>query len=104
MSATNSSKQSIFNDKEQHIQYQLLKDEIEDFIDENTINQSSVDITDIDKCIDEVTRLWSQFRITCLELSNLKSTEEYESVYSHEIDLTLANIKEYNNQHQRKKI
>ena len=67
MDAKTSDVSSCVVDKEQTMKYQLLKEEIDDFIDENPANQSVIDIKDIDKCIDEITRLRSQFRAVCLQ-------------------------------------
>ena len=89
---TASNKPSCVVDKEQQMKYQLLKEEIGDFIDENPANQSIVDIKDVEKCIDEITRLRSQFRAICLEIQH---AETYDMDYSEEINSILASIKEY---------
>ena len=86
-----SNQSSCVLDKEHLFKYQLLKEEIDDFIDENPANHNII-ITDIDKCIDEITRLRSQFRTICLEIQH---SDAYEMSYSEEVNSILACIKEY---------
>ena len=56
-------------DSQKMMRYKLLQEEITDYMDENPTNSTLVHIKDIDTCIDEITRLRSQFRAIYIEFS-----------------------------------
>ena len=56
-------------DSQKIMRYKLLQEEITDYMDENPTNSTLVHIKDIDTCIDEITRLRSQFRAIYIEFS-----------------------------------
>ena len=68
----------------------VLKDEINDFIDENPINQSLINVLDIDNCINKISILRTEFRTLCKEVSKTAADSSYVDSES-----TLALIKEY---------
>ena len=70
--------------------YCVLKDEINDFIDENPINQSSINVLDIDNCISKISILRTEFRTICKEV-----TEKTADNPCKDSESTLALIKEY---------
>ena len=70
--------------------YCVLKDEINDFIDENPINQSLINVLDIDNCISKISILRTEFRTICKEVSETAADSSYVDSES-----TLALIKEY---------
>ena len=75
--------------------YDVLKDEIEDYIDENLINHTIVSVGDIESCIDKITDLRTQFRQTVKEIQNSLDIEQFNSQFADEIALIYACIKEY---------
>ena len=75
--------------------YSVAKDEIDDFIDENPINMTTVFVSDIDTCIDTITKLRTDFRITCKQIHTHVQIYKLEYNYSKEIEVVLNNIKEY---------
>ena len=70
--------------------YCVLKDEINDFINENPINQSLINVLDIDNCISKISTLRTEFRTICKEV-----TENTADNPCKDSESTLALIKEY---------
>ena len=81
--------------KQLKIKYDILKDEIEDYIDENPTNDSVVSIDDIESCIDKITNLRTQFRQTVKNIQVIVDEEHFNSVFTDEITAIYAYIKEY---------
>ena len=81
----------------QHLKssYDILNEEIDNFIDENPTNDTIVSVEDIDACISKITDLRSQYRKTVKSVQLLVSPEQFEASFSHEITASLACIKEY---------
>ena len=81
----------------QHLisKYDVLKEEVEDYLDENPINYTIVSVEDIDSCIEKVTDLRSQFRQVVKNIQLDMSKEHFESSFSAEVASLLACIKEY---------
>ena len=75
--------------------YDILKEEIDDFIDENPTNYSVVSVDDIDLCIDKITELRSQFRQTVKNIEISMKKEQFASVFTTEISSMYAYMKEY---------
>ena len=75
--------------------YDVLKEEIEDYIDENPTNHTIVSIDDIETCIDKITDLRTQFRQTVKQIQISVSREDFNSQFNDEITLLYAFIKEY---------
>ena len=75
--------------------YSVIKDEIDDFIDENPINMTTVFVSDIDTCIDKISQLRTDFRIICKEIHTHIQLYNTEDNYSKESEVVLHNIKEY---------
>ena len=75
--------------------YDILNEEIEDFMDENPTNDTIVSVEDIDSCISKITDLRSQYRKTVKSIQLLVSSDQFEASFSHEITASLACIKEY---------
>ena len=71
--------------------YSVLNDEIQDFLDENPINLSLINVVDIDKCINNISKLRTEFRTICKEISEKDS----DKAYCKESESTFALIKEY---------
>ena len=71
-----------FIDPNQQLKYSLLRDEINDFIDENPTNHTIIDIKDVEKCIEEITRLRSQFRSIYILFSSSLSANVNEENFS----------------------
>ena len=82
-------------DSQKIMRYKLLQEEITDYMDENPTNSTLVHIKDIDTCIDEITRLRSQFRAIYIEFSSTLETQVYEDEFSEDVNNILAAIKEY---------
>ena len=55
--------------------YALVKEEIDDFIDENPINHTIFNADDVDICIEKVTDFRCQFRQICKDIQNPIPTE-----------------------------
>ena len=64
-------------------------------MDENPPNSTLVNIKDVDTCIDEMTRLRSQFRAIYIEFSSTLQAQVYEDEFSEDVNNTLTAIKEY---------
>ena len=75
--------------------YSVAKDEIEDFIDENPVNMTTVCISDIDSCLDTITKLRTEFRIVCKEMSTFLHMHNLDDSYSDDIETVLNSVKEY---------
>ena len=75
--------------------YELLHDEIDDFIDENPPNITVISIHDIDSCIETITAFRTQFRQIVQEIQENLSEDDFDSSYSKDINSILARIKEY---------
>ena len=82
-------------DSQKIMRYKLLQEEITDYMDENPTNSTLVHIKDIDTCIDEITRLRSQFRAIYIEFSSTLEAQVYEDKFSEDVNNILAAIKEY---------
>ena len=91
-SSMNEHDQEIINLKSKFIT--LLK-EIDDHIDENTINKYTVSIEDIDSCVDKIEKLRSQQRGVNHDIACKLKSEEYECQFREKYELSMANIKEY---------
>ena len=78
-----------------HSKYVLLKEEIDDFMDENPTNQTLVSADDVEVCIEKVTQLRSKFRGICKDIENLLELDQFNSTYTDEICTIMASIKEY---------
>ena len=74
--------------------YTLLKQEIDDYMDENPTNETCIYFADVDTCIDKITQMRTEFRTICIDLENTMPTAQYPT-YSHEINDIMAAIKEY---------
>ena len=81
----------------QHLasRYSIAKDEIEDFIDENPINMTIINVDDIDTCIQTIINLRTEFRVIFNEISIQVQNLQLDDVYSKESQLILSCIKEY---------
>ena len=75
--------------------YELLREEIEDFIDENPPNLTVISIQDIDSCIETITALRTQFRQIVKEIEDILPIDDFEFSFSKNNCSTLASIKEY---------
>ena len=75
--------------------YDILKDEIEDYIDENPTNYSIVSIDDIDSCVQKITDLRSQLRQIVKQIQIAMDTEQFKSAFMNEITSIYGCIKEY---------
>ena len=75
--------------------YGVLKEEIEDYIDENPTNQTIVSIDDIESCIEKITVLRTQFRQTVKQIEASVDREQFNYQFNDEISSLYASIKEY---------
>ena len=75
--------------------YGVLKEEIEDYIDENPTNQTIVSIDDIESCIEKITVLRTQFRQTVKQIEVSVDREQFNYQFNDEISSLYASIKEY---------
>ena len=75
--------------------YDLLREEIEDFIDENPPNLTVISIEDIDSCIDTIVSYRTQFRQIMKDIQEILTDDDFDSSYSKNNSLVLASIKEY---------
>ena len=75
--------------------YDIIKEEIEDYIDENPTNHTIVSIDDIESCINKITDLRTQFRQTVKQIQISVDREQFNSQFNDEITLLYAYIKEY---------
>ena len=75
--------------------YDILKDEIEYYIDENPTNYSIVSIDDIDSCVQKITDLRSQLRQIVKQIQIAMDTEQFKSAFMNEITSIYGCIKEY---------
>jgi len=86
-----SSKLSTSNN--QSMKAKLLIGEIDDFIDENPINQF-VYSEDIAIYIEKISKMRTELRSISIELQNMSQKEEFQS-FSDDFTQTMASIKEY---------
>ena len=77
----------------QSMKAKLLIDEIDDFIDENPINQF-VYSEDIAIYIEKISKMRTELRSISIELQNMSQKEEFQS-FSDDFTQTMASIKEY---------
>ena len=77
----------------QSMKAKLLIDEIDDFIDENPINQF-VYSEDIAIYIEKISKMRTELRSISMELQNMAQKEEFQS-FSDDFTQTMASIKEY---------
>ena len=75
--------------------YDLLCEEIEDFIDENPPNLTIISIQDIDSCIETISAFRTQFRQIVKEIQDAVTADDFDTSYSKNNSLVLARIKEY---------
>ena len=79
-----------------------LADNINDFLDENNLDDNISDIEDIESCISWIEQLRSKYRRTHKDL--LKLSDNYEINYGKEFVETITSIKYYIKEANRKKI
>ena len=81
----------------QHLKsnYDVLKEEIEDYMDENPTNYTIVSVDDIDSCVEKITDLRSQLRQAVKNIQLAVSKDNFESILSADYASLLACIKEY---------
>ena len=87
--------QDSTNSKILKTKYDLIKEEIEDFIDENPTNHTIINIGDVDSCVERITEYRTQFRKVSKEIQDIISTEDFNSAYSDDVTSILASVKEY---------
>ena len=73
----------------------LIREEIEDFIDENPINRSIVAAEDIETCVNKVSKFRTEFRIISKNISKSMPPEKFENLYAKGNATLLTAIKEY---------
>ena len=86
---------SPFKSSEVESNFYLIKEEIEDYIDEFPINRTTHSIEDIETCIEKISQLRTEFRMITKNLARTVSASKFDSSYSKEKDETLSIVKEY---------
>ena len=75
--------------------FDIIKEEVEDFIDENPTNYTVVTVEDIDFCIEKNSSLRSQLRQIVKNIQLEISAEQFEAIFNSDITALLACVKEY---------
>ena len=75
--------------------YSLIKDEIDDFMDENPVNVTTVFVSDIDACLEKISKLRTDFRVACNEMNTFLLMHKIDENYSEDSEAILNNVKEY---------
>ena len=83
------------------VEQATLADDMNDFLDENNLNDNISDIQDIESCISRIEQLRSKYRHTHKDLSKL--SDNYEINYGKEFLETITSIKCYIKKANRRK-
>lgn len=78
--------------KKLSLQHNSLASDIDDFIDENALNELS-SANDIERSIEKIDELRSKYRFQNLELKSI--SEDYDETFGKEFEMRLLNIKRF---------